>query len=36
MKNDDWRENIFVEIGMMCLGVAIYLGIALLLLGYIA
>jgi len=32
---DDWRENIFVEIGIGLLGGAIYLGIILLLLGYI-
>jgi len=31
----DWRENIFVEIGMGLLGGAIYPGIVLLLLGYV-
>ena len=31
---DDLRENIFVEIGMVCFGVAMFAGIVLTLLGY--
>jgi len=33
---DDLRENVFVEIGMICLGIAMFAGMVLLLLGYIA
>lgn len=35
-EKDDWRENIWIEIGMGCLAGIIYLGAVLLLLGYIS